>query len=66
MDENIKQLEYDNERLKRALREISEHQAQIQKRLDEVHDLLYAQERTDTAAVTDEDVKSLLKKYSRL
>ena len=66
MDEKIKQLEYDNERLKKALHEISVHQAEIQKQLDGIKELLYAEEPTETAAVTEEDVKSLLKKYSRL
>ncbi|MBQ3285744.1 MAG: hypothetical protein IJH40_08915 [Ruminococcus sp.] len=65
-DGKIKQLEHDNARLKSALRGIAAHHAEIQKLLDEVHDLLYANEQTDTTPVTDEDVKSLLKKYSRL
>ena len=66
MEEKIKQLEHDNARLKTALREIAVHQAEIQKRLNEVDDLLHADEKTETIPVTDEDVKSLLKKYSRL
>ena len=65
-DDNLKQLEYDNARLKKALKEISVHQTEIQKLLDEVHDILYTSEQTDNTPVTDEDVKSLLKKYSRL
>lgn len=65
-DEKLKQLEHDNARLKNALREISVHQTEIRKLLDGVHDLLYANEQTDSTPVTDEDVKSLLKKYSRL
>lgn len=66
MEDNIKQLEHDNARLKKALKEIAVHQAEIQKQLDEINDLLHAEEKTDVTPVTDEDVKSLLKKYSRL
>ena len=66
MDDKIKQLEHDNARLKKALKEIAVHQAEIQKQLDEIHDLLYVNENSDNTPVTEEDVKSLLKKYSRL
>ena len=66
MDEKIKQLEYDNVRLKNSLKEIAAHQAEIQKRLDEIRDLLHENEKDENKPVTDEDVKSLLKKYSRL
>ena len=66
MDEKIKQLEYDNVRLKKSLKEIAAHQAEIQKRLDEIRDLLHENEKDENKPVTDEDVKSLLKKYSRL
>ena len=55
------------QRYRGFLREkIAEHQAQIQKILDGVSDLLRANEQTESAPVTDEDVKELLKKYSRL
>lgn len=66
MDEKIKQLENENSRLKNALKEISIHQAEIQKQLDQIKDLIHADEKTDNTHVTDEDVKSLLKKYSRI
>ena len=66
MDEKMKQLAHDNARLKKALREIAAHQAEIQKQLDEIHDLLYEIKTADSTPVTDEAVKSLLKKYSRL
>ena len=66
MDEKMKQLAHDNARLKKALKEIAVHQAEIQKQLDEIHDLLYVNENSDNTPVTEEDVKSLLKKYSRL
>ena len=66
MDEKIKQLEYDNVRLKKSLKEIAAHQAEIQKRLDEIRELLQENEKDENKPVTDEDVKSLLKKYSRL
>ncbi len=65
-DKMLKQLEHDNERLKKALREISAHQTEIRKLIDEVQDLLTENEQTDNTPVTEEDVKSLLKKYSRL
>lgn len=65
MDDN-KALASENARLREALKKIAEHQAQIQKILDGVSDLLRANEQTDSAPVTDEDVKELLKKYSRL
>lgn len=65
-DVTVKQLEHDNARLKKALKEISVHQAEIRKLLDEVQDLLIENIQTDNAPVTEEDVKSLLKKYSRL
>ena len=65
MDDN-KALASENARLRDALKKIAEHQAQIQKILDGVSDLLRANEQTESAPVTDEDVKELLKKYSRL
>ena len=65
MDDN-KALTSENARLREALKKIAEHQAQIQKILDGVSDLLRANEQTESAPVTDEDVKELLKKYSRL
>ncbi|WP_316608165.1 hypothetical protein [uncultured Ruminococcus sp.] len=65
MDDN-KALASENARLREALKKIAEHQAQIQKILDGVSDLLRTNEQTESAPVTDEDVKELLKKYSRL
>lgn len=66
MEEKIRQLEHDNDRLKKALREISAHQAEINKQLDDIQDLLMEAVETDNTPVTEEDLKSLLKKYSRL
>ena len=66
MEEKIRQLEHDNDRLKKALREISAHQAEINKQLDDIQDLLMESVETDNTPVTEEDLKSLLKKYSRL
>ena len=66
MEEKIRQLEHDNDRLKKALREISAHQAEINKQLDGIQDLLMETVETDNTPVTEEDLKSLLKKYSRL
>ncbi len=66
MEEKIRQLEHDNDRLKKALREISAHQAEINKQLDDIQDLLMETVETDNTPVTEEDLKALLKKYSRL
>ena len=64
--EDNKKLASENARLLGALRKIKEHNDEIQKILDEVSDLLATNEQTESAPVTDEDVKELLKKYSRL
>lgn len=64
MEEN--KLASENARLLGALRKIKEHNDEIKKILDEVSDLLVTNEQTESAPVTDEDVKQLLKKYSRL
>ena len=65
-DMTLYQLEQENERMKKALKEISAHQTEIRKLLDEVQDLLVEEEHIDNTPVTEEDMKSLLKKYSRL
>lgn len=64
--EDNKALASENARLLGALRKIKEHNDEIKKILDEVSDLLVTNEQTEAAPVTDEDVKQLLKKYSRL
>ncbi len=64
--EDNKALASENARLLGALRKIKEHKDEIQKILNEVSDLLATNEQTESAPVTDEDVKELLKKYSRL
>ncbi|WP_405356921.1 hypothetical protein [Ruminococcus sp.] len=64
MEDN--KLASENARLLGALRKIKEHNEEIKKILDEVSDLLVTNEQTESAPVTDEDVKQLLKKYSRL
>lgn len=64
MEDN--KLASENARLLSALRKIKEHNEEIKKILDEVSDLLVTNEQTESAPVTDEDVKQLLKKYSRL
>lgn len=66
MAENTTTPEQENIRLREALRKISEHQAQIQQILDSVKDLLAVSEPFESTPVTDDDVKNLLKKYSRL
>ena len=65
-DMTLYQLEQENARMKKTLKEISAHQTGIRKLLDEVQDLLVEEEHIDNTPVTEEDVKSLLKKYSRL
>ena len=62
----LEKLEQENERMKQALKDITAYQAEIQNVLDEVQDLLYEEEHTENAPVTEDDVISLLKKYSRL
>lgn len=64
MEDN--KLASENARLLGALRKIKEHNEEIKKILDEVSDLLVTNEQTESTPVTDEDVKQLLKKYSRL
>lgn len=64
MEDN--KLASENARLLGALRKIKKHNEEIKKILDEVSDLLVTNEQTESAPVTDEDVKQLLKKYSRL
>ena len=64
--EDNKALASENARLLGALRKIKEHNDELQKILNEVSDLLATNEQTESAPVTDEDVKELLKKYSRL
>ena len=65
-DMTLHKLEKENARMKKTLKEISAHQTEIRKLLDEVQDLLVEEEHIDNTPVTEEDVKSLLKKYSRL
>ncbi len=62
----LEQLEQENERMKQALKDITAYQSEIQNVLDEVQDLLYEEEHIENAPVTEDDVISLLKKYSRL
>lgn len=67
MEEKIRQLEEENSRLREALRAVAHHQQEIQALLDGVKDLLAVPESSgEKAHVTDDDVKNLLKKYSRL
>ena len=62
MDNNYN-LEAENDRLKRAVRDISSHMEEIQKILDGLSDIITEE---DDKHVTDEDVIKLLKKYSSL
>ncbi len=66
MEENYQELLRENNRMRETLRKIAEHQSEIQRLLGEIDDLLKTEEPTEIAPVTDEDVKQLLKKYSRL
>lgn len=60
------ELKQDNERLANALRQISEHQREIERLLEETRELWEEIPDGEGSHVTDEDVKNLLKKYSRL
>ncbi len=66
MEENLRELQHENTRLRETLRKIAEHHSEIQKLLDEIGDLLKTEEPAESTPVTEEDVKQLLKKYSRL
>lgn len=66
MEEKIRELEEQNRRLREALRAIARHQDEIQSLLSGVKDLLEEKQKDEQASVSDEDVKNLLKKYSRL
>ena len=62
--ENIINLEAENAELREALIEISAHIDAINEIIDGLSDLLV--DPSDDKHVTNEDVKSLLKKYSAL
>ena len=67
MEEKIRQLEEENRRMTKALREIAYHHEEIQSLRDGVMDLLEEpKDYGEKVHVTDDDVISLLKKYSRL
>ncbi len=67
MEDKIKQLESENARLRDALKKMTEHCEAVMRVTDEIKDLLEKDKTAaDDAHVTDEDVKNLLKKYSRL
>lgn len=66
MEEKIKQLESENARLRDALKKITEHCETALRVTEEIKDLLEKDKAAEDAHVTDEDVKNLLKKYSRL
>ena len=66
MDEKLQQLESENARLREALCAVAEHQKEIDRILDGVKDIIESRNEAQHAPVTDEAVKNLLKKYSRL
>ena len=67
MDEQeLAALKRENQRLREALIKITEKQAEIQAILDEISDLTEVRKLAGSTPLTDEDVKNLLKKYSRL
>ena len=63
MEKTLTQLKSDNEKLAQALRRIKDHIKDIEKEYDEINALLL---EDSESPVTDNDVKNLLKKYSRL
>lgn len=64
MEKTVSELQSENERLRTALEQISNHLIEIQKLFDQVSDLLKTAD--NDAPLTDEGVKNLLQKYSRL
>jgi len=67
MEEMLRQLEEENNRMRETLLAIEHHQQEIEKLIDSVRHLLETpDEDGENAHVTDDDVKNLLKKYSRL
>ncbi len=64
MEKSITQLENENEKLISALKQVSAHMEEINKILESVSDLISSDD--DNKAVTDDDVKKLLKKYSKI
>ncbi len=62
----LERLKHDNQRLCEALREITKRVEEIDALLKGVRDLTVVSEPEHQAPVTEDDVKSLLKKYSRL
>ena len=66
MEDKIKQLESENARLRDALKKITEHCEAVMRVTDEIKDILDKDNTAADVPVTDEDVKNLLKKYSRL
>lgn len=68
MDEKkeLEALKHDNHRLCEALREIKKKMDEINGILKDVSDLTTVREQSRSAPVTEEEVKNLLKKYSKL
>ena len=66
MEDKIKQLDSENARLRDALQKITEHCEAVMRVTDEIKDILDKDNTAADVPVTDEDVKNLLKKYSRL
>lgn len=66
MEDKIKQLDSENARLRDALKKITEHCEAVMRVTDEIKDILDKDNTAADVPVTDEDVKNLLKKYSRL
>ena len=62
----LETLRHDNHRLCEALREIAKRTEEINEILKGVRDLTTVAEPDRKTPVTDEEVKDLLKKYSRL
>ena len=60
------QLAEENEKLRRALIEIKEHLDRIEEIYAELGDLAIEDAEEERTAATDDEIKELLKKYSRL
>ena len=68
MDERneLEALRQDNQRMSEACREIEKKLREIDEILDSVKDLIEVNEPERHTPVTEDEVKSLLKKYSRI
>lgn len=63
-EEEIKRLKEENGKLRAALRDIKGHLGDIEKLFEELSDIMADSE--EGAPATDDEIKDLLKRYSRI